>query len=323
MFPCPDLYLDLPCSWAFMQFDFDIRTGLMACADVFGRIAIVDYYSRDSRCIWALPRPEVGFEKEIELRQVVASTVPIPLAHASSLDLIMSESLKMPLSIRCDAVVTSNMGDWSVDWASWSACHLWQWFPGSLSWILRYYYGILVECVPIAYRASEVLFRASGFQYLFHLSFFPDAQDMVDWYPYNNVFHLRLCPADVVDDLSSFPDLSTLWEMDRSHKYVHARYIYETIYTLEVKSGRDRWLEQRGRGGVHPPGLPTLWDFHRFKFMPHLKTVTWSPVDIIDEVPSKPQTNVAVTSEWITPDRQCMCPPFPFIRQDPCPPKSQ
>lgn len=134
---------------------------------------------------------------------------------------------------------------WSNDWGDWSHWMEWQGIPGDMAWTLEHALGLPCQVLPLAYAVgndSATFFRCGGNHFTFKIGFHTDIIQICSYTPHGNpnglfrMGYTKLNPNEGV---------------------MAAIKMYEINLLIEYQdSGRNRWIEQLGRGGT--PDSPLL-----------------------------------------------------------------
>lgn len=118
----------------------------------------------------------------------------------------------------------------------------WQGLPGDTAWLIEHAHGVLGKPRPLVCKYEFIIFQAGGLYFL--LSPYPD--DTAD----------TIRPFDSVTWSEIANGSATLsWEEPplRMSAYVAEVAGYKSLIIRDSLRGRNRWMEQKGRGG-RPPG---------------------------------------------------------------------
>jgi hypothetical protein len=166
---------------------------------------------------------------------------------------------------------------WSNDWSNLGPRHMlrWQGTPGDRAWFLEHAFHFLGRPEPILYRDPEkgdlVLFRAGGLHFILG----DDGEEDI------HVYSDGLTLPDILGHESMmWPNKvqNINWTADREHGQ------FELLLRGEATTkGRNRWIEQKERGGSPPVSYLTVPQIKMssFQFWP----VT--PDSDIEDVPVK------------------------------------
>ncbi|KAJ7116524.1 hypothetical protein C8R44DRAFT_879890 [Mycena epipterygia] len=243
---------DEPAVWAFPALDFDEALGLTVIGNCFGELAIYDH-------VGCQPLQCCGLGPDFTDRQPslvgLLPLRPIPLGlrrtpRPTFGDTDPDDAIVSRFSQ--DNITLDTHYQWTTDWlgGTYFDWDLWQGIRGDMTWVLNHVYGFPGPAIPQAYAEdsdseSEFLVFRSGTRYLLFakdwkektLRSFPDAP-----------LPRFLTPSDSqlqpVTGETYFTELS----------------VYSGMLNTEFyrRGGRNRWAEQKKRGGRPHPNLVDL-----------------------------------------------------------------
>ncbi|KIM72581.1 hypothetical protein PILCRDRAFT_829682 [Piloderma croceum F 1598] len=248
-----------PALWAFSQLDFDEALGVLAVGNVFGELAVCDYVGRwlDELLLLAedvattdvvaessssLPRAPVPMDTSTIIHRLPDGNLP---DRATLSKLYASWNTVAETGVRIPA-------HWSNDWSNLGPKHMlrWQGTPGDRAWLLEHAFHFLGRPELILYKdpcdGNEVLFRTGGI----HLMLGDDGEDDV------HVYSDELTLPDILGHTSMIwpnkvRDIS--WAAEREWGQ------FEMLLHGEARTkGRNRWIEQKERGGSPPEPYLTV-----------------------------------------------------------------
>lgn len=138
---------------------------------------------------------------------------------------------------------------YSNDWPAWEDWLDWQGLPGDRAWLISHAYGYLGRPTPLAYSvceifgSSKVYFQAGGLYFLLDLS--ASEEPTLDCYD-ASVQWSNIVEGSVAPSHQMFPHLSA---------YREARWYRYFVFDELKVNGRNRWIEQKERGGRPPAQL--------------------------------------------------------------------
>ncbi|KIM72583.1 hypothetical protein PILCRDRAFT_739740 [Piloderma croceum F 1598] len=271
-----------PALWAFPQFDFDEALGLLVVGNVFGELAVCDYVGRWSNDLLLLAEDISAADAPSFLR---LPDTPVPMDISTIVHESPDDDFPDPATLGNVYASWNTVAEtgaripptWSNDWSNLGPRHMlrWQGTPGDRAWFLEHAFHFLGRPEPILYRDPErgdlVLFQAGGLHFILGDDGEEDIHVYSDGLTLPDILgHESMMWPNTVKDVN--------WTADRE------RGQFELLLRGEARTkGRNRWIEQKERGGSPPVSYLTVPQIKTSSF--ELRPLT--PDSDIEDVPVK------------------------------------
>jgi hypothetical protein len=135
---------------------------------------------------------------------------------------------------------------WDIEWCYSVLWNEWQSFPGDGSWLLEHAFGPIGQVRPLAFGPhGDALLRAGGLHFV--MNFGAPVEDVAKLY----VFPASAQPRQVLG-----AQVASIGEVPPRETAFLERNKFNAMWQKEVNTlGRNRWIEQKMRGGRPPPNL--------------------------------------------------------------------
>ena len=150
-------------------------------------------------------------------------------------------------------IPTLGIDDWSDDWSKWKLWNSWQGLPGDRAWHLEHVHHILGRPEPLLYHVNEeaFIFRAGGLYFLW----WAQEDDRLEVFDVPDVSLAEIVDLLQEQDWHRIRDLMPAGaQVQVASEEMMQHYARQLDWELDTV-GRNRWIEQKERGGVPPPYL--------------------------------------------------------------------
>jgi hypothetical protein len=176
-----------------------------------------------------------------------------PRSYASPCILPLPDSEIIDWWYRDGLTMADLPAGWNNDWSNWTYWYEWQGLPGDKAWMLEHrdgFYGRPMPLMRSNSNDSALCFRAGGLLFLAHAEY----MDRLRVYDPN--FPLLQHTSDIGNSAAARHQGPF-----RIPAHFEAQRYHSLCKTENEEIGRNRWVEQKQRGGVPPSALLKMLPF--------------------------------------------------------------